>query len=129
MDSKRKFPVPANRTESKFSSAIYFTTKFQKCSSIFVLRNGIPKVFCSTKQPEFHRNKPFVSSSPPAFRRIILLSEILNLSFAFFSFPFYDFFLKLMRQGSFWHNFEIFTISGNENNFLSVKFFPGPSIL
>ncbi len=79
------------RIESKFSSAICFTTKLQKCSSIFVLRNGIPRVFCSEKQPDFHRNKPFVpfvSSTPPAFRRIILFSEILNPSFAFFSFHF-----------------------------------------
>jgi hypothetical protein len=85
---------PANRIqiESMFSSAKWFTTKFQKCSSIFVLRNGIPKVFCSAKQPEFHRNKLFASSTPPASRRIILLSEIFNPSFAFFSFPFYNFF-------------------------------------
>ncbi len=51
-DSKRKFPVPANRIKSIFSSAKCFRTKFRKFASIFVLWNGILRCFPFTEWGE-----------------------------------------------------------------------------
>ncbi len=61
-----------------FSSAEWFWTEFREFASIFVpwyripsffllrgmIRNGIPRVFCSAEQPEFRQNKPVVPSIP-----------------------------------------------------------------
>ncbi len=68
-----------HRTEFRafFSSAEWFGTEFRVFASIFVplyripsifllqgmIRNGIPRVFCSAEQPEFRRNEPIVPSS------------------------------------------------------------------
>ncbi len=60
------------------SSAEWFRTEFLAFASNFVpwyripsifllcgiVRNGIPRIFCSAEQPEFRRNKPIVPSIP-----------------------------------------------------------------
>jgi hypothetical protein len=60
-----------------FSSVEWFGAEFREFASIFVpryrvpsffllcgmIRNGIPRVFCSAEQPESRRNKPIVLSS------------------------------------------------------------------
>ncbi len=61
-----------------FFSTEWLETEFREFASIFVpryripsffllcgmIRNGIPRVFCSAEQPEFRRNKPIVPSIP-----------------------------------------------------------------
>jgi hypothetical protein len=61
-----------------FSCMKWFGTEFREFASIFVplygipsiflfhriVRNGLPRVFCSAEQPEFRRNKPIVQSIP-----------------------------------------------------------------
>ncbi len=55
----------------------YFVPQY-RIPSIFLFRkivwNGILEVFCSAEQPEFRRNKPFVSSIPSSAE--LFLSEI-----------------------------------------------------
>jgi hypothetical protein len=83
-----------------FSSAEWFGTEFQVFSSIFVpwhgipscflfcgmVRNGIPRVFCSAEQPEFRRNQatvPSIPSSEKKFfcRKLPTLERNQNVSF------------------------------------------------
>ncbi len=59
---------------------IHFSTaqNFEQFSPLRNGWNGIPRVFCSAKQPEFRRNKPIVPSIPTSAE--YFLSEIANPS-------------------------------------------------
>ncbi len=82
------FSFPQNGSEQNSESLLLFMFHGTEFRVVFLLcgmvRNGIPRVFCSAKQSEFRRNKPFVQSIPSSAEKLkICLAEIANPSWVY----------------------------------------------
>ncbi len=60
----RAFSLPRMIWGNSESLLLFHSTKFRAFFLPWVGSERKPRVFCSTEQPEFCRNKPFVSSIP-----------------------------------------------------------------